>query len=100
MPAPEGARGGGAPKAPVIHRILAVDDDPLILDAYRRQFAGPDYDLSIAADGSIDGGTSSFLAGPPRVAALWHDLDPTLGGKITFDQTPGIRRSIPSRSWW
>lgn len=51
MPAPEGARGGGAPKAPVIHRILAVDDDPLILDAYRRQFAGPDYDLSIAADG-------------------------------------------------
>ncbi|MFN7952575.1 MAG: diguanylate cyclase [bacterium] len=28
-----------------------MDDDPLILDAYRRQFAGPDYDLSIAADG-------------------------------------------------
>ncbi len=33
------------------HRVLAVDDDPLMLDAYRRQFAGGDYQLSTASDG-------------------------------------------------
>lgn len=33
------------------HRVLAVDDDPLMLDAYRRQFEGGDYQLSTASDG-------------------------------------------------
>lgn len=32
------------------HRVLAVDDDPLMLDAYR-QFTGNDYQLSTATDG-------------------------------------------------
>ncbi|MBK7975630.1 MAG: diguanylate cyclase [Deltaproteobacteria bacterium] len=31
--------------------MLAVDDDPLMLDAYRRQFTGNDYQLSTATDG-------------------------------------------------
>lgn len=43
-----------------------------------------------AADGAATADGATFLAGPPRVAALWHDLDPTLGGKITFDQTPDV----------
>lgn len=54
MRAPEGARGEvalAATKPAVVHRILAVDDDPLVLAGYRRQFVGPDYELSIAADG-------------------------------------------------
>lgn len=33
------------------HRVLAVDDDPLVLEAYRRQFAGREYVLSTVADG-------------------------------------------------
>lgn len=44
--------------------------------------------------------TAGFLDGPPRIAALWHDLDSGAGGVVTFDQTANtftvFWRNVPS----
>src|SRR5262245_45831677 len=39
-------------------------------------------------DRSFNDNTRNFLAGPPRIAALWEDLNPAQGGTVSFQQTP------------
>ncbi|MFN0066546.1 MAG: pre-peptidase C-terminal domain-containing protein [Limisphaerales bacterium] len=45
-------------------------------------------------------GSAAFLDGPPRIAALWHDLDSGAGGVVTFEQTANtftvFWRNVPS----
>lgn len=35
---------------------------------------------------------AAFLAGQPRWAACWHDLNPGVGGQVIFDSTPAMAR--------
>src|SRR5215212_8278738 len=49
--------------APSSHRILAVDDDPAILDLLRLLLASEGYTVTTAA--SLDQALTAIMAGPP-----------------------------------
>jgi hypothetical protein len=53
-------------------------------------FGAPSSDFSESATDLLGGlgGTSALLA-PPRIAALWDDLDATTDGTVSFEETPG-----------
>jgi hypothetical protein len=52
-------------------------------------FGRPDFNFAPSME--------SFLAGPPRIAGLWDDLDPTEGGIVTYDQSDKSFTVIYSR---
>ncbi len=62
--------------------------------------------ISVNANGNVTFGqpegsaffsTQGLLAGPPRIAALWLDLNPAAGGIVTYAQTPNTFKVIDSR---
>jgi hypothetical protein len=54
-------------------------------NAFREVFVSADGNLTFGAPDTADGekGLARFLAGPPRIAAFFADLDPSRGGGIT-----------------
>jgi hypothetical protein len=84
---------------PLPGQPLPVGDDGFaeLFPDFPIDFCGQRYtSLFVNANGSITFGTNStafaentgaHLAGPPRIAGLWDDLDPSSGGTVIFEET-------------
>jgi hypothetical protein len=76
---------------------LGDDDFEEVSLPFPFSFCGRAYDsVFINSNGSLTFGAASadpsasaaaFLAGPPRIAALWDDLSPNSGGTVVYNQT-------------
>jgi hypothetical protein len=79
---------------------LAMEDDASLrlYPPFPVSFCGEEYiSLVVNANGNMTFGgpsaeyldsASAFLSGPPRIAGLWEDLNPGLGGTVSYDETP------------
>jgi hypothetical protein len=76
-------------------QVVLGDDSSIALAlGFAYTFAGTSYtELHVGSNGFITFGAGDtdfspsvpeFLSGPPRIAPLWTDLDPTYGGTVTF----------------
>ncbi len=76
---------------------LGDDDTVEIFPSFPITFCGETYNsVFVNSNGSVTFGAGStdlsesvadHLAGPPRIAGVWDDLNPTAGGVIRFDET-------------
>ena len=79
--------------------ILPLDDDASTVVFTPREFriCGKRWDFAfINSNGSVSFDfhdnspvqtVPAFLGGPPRIAGLWTDLDPSAGGTVSFDRS-------------
>ena len=79
---------------------ITIGDDATvqIFPPFTFSFCGTDYtSFFLNSNGNLTFGAGStdlteteaeHLSGPPRIAALWDDLNPSSGGVVSFDQTP------------
>jgi Bacterial pre-peptidase C-terminal domain len=73
------------------------DTSTEIFPQFRFRFCGQSYDsFYVNANGNLTFGvgsaaltesTAALLTGPPRIAGLWDDLSPNLGGSVSFSET-------------
>jgi len=80
--------------------FLGDDDFERVLLPFAFEFCGQTYgDVYVGSNGYLTFGAGDtdfspsigdFLGGPPRIAPLWVDLNPTQGGSITVDSGPGL----------
>lgn len=75
----------------------------IVGQTYNSVFVNDNGNLTFGAPAPVPDyfpGAGGFLDGPPRIAALWHDLDSGAGGVVTFDQTANtftvFWRNVPS----
>ena len=77
--------------------VLGDDDTATVPLGFSFPFYGKKYtDVHVNSDGNLTFGAGAgetvnrdeahFLSGPPRIAALYGDLDPNAGGSVTYKQ--------------
>jgi C1A family cysteine protease len=95
------------PTPPPVETALRLSDDGVaeVPLGFAFPYHGQSYAKAlIHADGHLTFGRadtattsrseSRFLAGPPRIAALFADLDPSRGGAVTYRQDPDGRFTV------
>src|SRR5690606_27666486 len=66
-----------------------VSSVPFVGTTYNALFVNSNGSVSFnSGDDDYTATTSEFLNGPPRLAGLWTDLNPSAGGSVTVSSTP------------
>lgn len=78
--------------------VLGDDESTVVFSPRRFRICGKAWDFAfVNSNGSVTFDfqdtdpvqtVPSFLGGPPRIAGLWNDLDPSAGGTVSFDRGP------------
>lgn len=78
--------------------VLGDDESTVVFAPRRFRICGKAWDFAfVNSNGSVTfdfqdrsplQSVPAFLGGPPRIAGLWNDLDPSAGGTVSFDRGP------------